>query len=110
MKKDCKETQFGSFLLHYIARSFSVALTFYPDAVYRVSESRVRGKLIQFITNYDHRSKHSCVMNSNATSAVLRLRKDVMTMTMMMLMMIMMMTITMTMMIKKQFEISHTAI
>ena len=63
-----------AFLYPYIA--------FYPDVVYRVSESRVRGKLIQFITNYNHWSKHSCVMNSNATSAVLRLRKDVMIVTM----------------------------
>ena len=36
----------------------------------------MRGGLIQFITNYDHWSKHSCAINSNVTSAVLWLRKD----------------------------------
>ena len=47
-----------------------------PNVVYRVSESRVRGKLIQFITNYEDWSKHSCVFNSNVTSAVLWSRND----------------------------------
>ena len=35
----------------------------------------MRGGLIQFITNYEHWSKHSCAINSNVTSAVLWLRK-----------------------------------